>query len=285
LRRGVGPLIDIDKGGIVGDKLSASRLKKLYQKGQQLVGANPELKAEMLSQVEAIKNALALSPGSYLFPCRLRSCEAASIGTWLIAQFCRRERRQTWRGRQREKRERSASCFTSRIADVIALVDLLRCTGNRTLGSNPTISVLFPWCIRDCWGFLILRPVLRPVSTVASWRRSGGWPVAVSGEPGGPVQRRARNSRLRQQLDVVLGSGKRRSVIGSPARRAHRARTDLFPLRVIDRLCDPARLVSSGWSLSALPPKADTQTAGHEPRRSISAIVSFLCIDPIEACP
>ena len=44
LRRGVGPLIDIDKGGIVGDKLSASRLKKLYQKGQQLVGPTPSLR-------------------------------------------------------------------------------------------------------------------------------------------------------------------------------------------------------------------------------------------------
>ena len=36
LRRGVGTSIDREKGVVVGDKLSASQLKKLYQKAERL---------------------------------------------------------------------------------------------------------------------------------------------------------------------------------------------------------------------------------------------------------
>ena len=36
-----------------------------------------------------------------------------------------------------------------------------RCTGNRTLGSNPTLSAPTDCCIRDCGRFLILHYPLR----------------------------------------------------------------------------------------------------------------------------
>jgi len=93
LRRGVVPSIDREKGVVVGDKLSASRLKKLYQTAQRLVEANPALKAEMRAQARQLADALAQAPGSYLFPVRVRMPDAAAVGTWIIAQFCPHQER------------------------------------------------------------------------------------------------------------------------------------------------------------------------------------------------
>jgi hypothetical protein len=48
-----------------------------------------------------------------------------------------------------------------------------RCTGNRTVGSNPTLSVPTWFCIRACGGFIFLTPNLTPTA-VSAWPTGGG---------------------------------------------------------------------------------------------------------------
>ena len=96
LRRGVGPSIDRQRGRVVGDALSPDRLKKLFNKAQRLMKADSVLQAKMTSHAAQLSAALAQGPGSYLFPWRVRSGDAAKVDTWLVAQFCPREERLTF---------------------------------------------------------------------------------------------------------------------------------------------------------------------------------------------
>jgi len=96
LRRGVGPSIDLERGRVVGDALYPDRLKKLFNKAQRLIKADATLQAKMTSHAALLGTKLAQVPGSYLFPWRVRSGDAAKVGTWLIAQFCPLEEQVTF---------------------------------------------------------------------------------------------------------------------------------------------------------------------------------------------
>ena len=92
-RRGVGPSVDCKAGHVVADKLSTYRIEKLFYRAQRLIGDDRALEAEMRHASAQLRAALLAIPGSYLFPWRPRSKEAASIGTWVVVQFCPTEQR------------------------------------------------------------------------------------------------------------------------------------------------------------------------------------------------
>ena len=79
-----------------------------------------------------------------------------------------------------------------------------RCTGNRTVGSNPTLSDPTRCCIRDCGGFAKPRYTLR--YTCAAARNQRLFPFGTSRKPSSsnstPALRSASSTRSSKRIKI-----------------------------------------------------------------------------------